>query len=69
MRAVVKLGLTAVVAVSAAGCVTHRSGASPAPDRLDPRLQPDSTFLRLCAEPPKPAPGGGVGCLMRIQIF
>lgn len=47
-------------------CVRHPT-ARRTRDKVS--VQPDSAFLRLCAEPPKPAPGGGVGCLLRYQVF
>jgi len=57
--------LTAIVGLT--GCIRHPGSTHPAP--ADVSVRPDSTFLKLCAEPPKPAPGGGVGCLLRYQVF
>ena len=60
--------MTFIIALaSATGCMSRIGAAHPAPANVS--VRPDSTFLKLCAEPPKPAPVGGVGCLLRYQVF
>ena len=66
MRVIAAITLLIALA-SATGCLRHAGAGQPAPANVS--VRPDTTFLKLCADSPKPAPGGGVGCLLRYQVF